>query len=195
VPAPPVSGGSPSCAPSFSHSLPSGADLSAPVSFARSLSLSASRARFASCRAVAPRVPFSLSALWTCLVSSAFFALAVDRRVRTCACRRISRPRRPPTRPAPFLEPLLSPAHTPRLIFHILVLSHALLLPPDAAGDPRPCSRPSSSLETAPSLPELCPEVIHPSPCPISLIASCVRPILLSPVLDRGGPPARVVAG
>jgi hypothetical protein len=35
-----VSGGSPSCAPSLSRSLPSGADLSTPVSFARSLSIS-----------------------------------------------------------------------------------------------------------------------------------------------------------
>jgi hypothetical protein len=79
----------------------------------RALCLSVSRARFASRRAVAPRVPFSLSASWACLVSSAFFALAVDRRVRTRARRRVSRPRRPPTRPAPFTEPCQCPAHTP----------------------------------------------------------------------------------
>jgi hypothetical protein len=44
--------------------------------FARSLSLSlfVSRARFASCRAVAPCVPFSLSAPWANPVSSAFSA-------------------------------------------------------------------------------------------------------------------------
>jgi hypothetical protein len=129
---------------------------------ARSLSLSVSRAQFTSCRAVAPRVPFSLSAPWACLVSSAFPALVVDRRVRTRARRRISRPRRPPTCPSPFLEPRQCPAHTPRLNSHSFTLSRALPTPPAAAGDPRPCSRPSSSPETAPSLPELCPEVRHP---------------------------------
>jgi hypothetical protein len=36
--------------------------------------------------------------------------------------------------------------------------------------------------------PELRPEVRHPSPCPISLIAPCARPILPSSVLGRGGP-------
>jgi hypothetical protein len=156
---------------------------------ARSLPLSVSQARFASCRAVAPRVPFSHSAPWACLVSSAFPALAVDRRVRTCTRRRISRPRRPPTRPAPFLEPRQCPAHTPHLISLSFTLSRALPTPPAADGDPRLCSRPSSSLETAPSLPELRPEVRHPSPCPISPIAPCVRPISPSPVLGRGGPP------
>jgi hypothetical protein len=57
---PPVSGSSPSRAPSLSCSLPSEADLSVPVFFlARSLSLSVSRARIASRRAVAPHTPFS----------------------------------------------------------------------------------------------------------------------------------------
>jgi hypothetical protein len=162
-------------------------------SFARSLSLSlslsVSRVRFASRRAVAPRVPFTLSAPWTCLVSSAFLAPAVDQRVRTRARRRVSRPRRPPTRLALFLEPRQCLARTPHLISHSFTLSRALPSPPAAAGDPRPCSRPSSSSETAPSLPEFCPEVRHPSPCPISLIAPCVRPISPSPVLDCGGPP------
>jgi hypothetical protein len=87
----------------------------------------------------------------------------------------------------PFLEPCQCPAHTPRLISH--TLSRALLSPPDAAGDQRLRSRPCSSPETVPSLPELCPKVRHPSSCPISLIAPCVRPILPSPVLDRGGLP------
>jgi hypothetical protein len=109
---PPVSGGSPSCAPSLSRSLPSGADLSALVSFARSLSLSVSQARFASAEALSPRVPFSLSVPWDCLVSSAVPALAVDRRVRTHARRRVSRPRRPPTRLAPiFRAPPVPRAH------------------------------------------------------------------------------------
>jgi hypothetical protein len=65
------------------------------------------------CRAIAPAHPlFSLSAPWACLVSSAFPALAVDRRVRTHARRRVSRPRRPPTRPAPlFRAPPVPRAH------------------------------------------------------------------------------------
>jgi hypothetical protein len=85
--------------------------------------------------------------------------------------------------------PFWSPAHTPHLISHSFTLSRALPSPPTAAGDPRLCSRPSSSPETAPSLPELRPEVRHPSPCPISLIVLCVRPILPSPMLGRGSLP------
>jgi hypothetical protein len=187
---PPVSGNSPSRAPSLSRSLPSGTSLSVPVtSPARSPSLSVSRARFASRRAVAPRVPFTLSTPWTYLVSSTFLTPVVDQRVRTRARRRVSRPRRPPTHPALFLEPCQCPAHTPHLISRSFTLSHALPSPPAATGDPRPCSRPSSSPETTPSLPELRPEVRHSSPCPISLIVPCVRPILPSSMLDRGGPP------
>jgi hypothetical protein len=102
---------------------------------------------------------------------------------------RISRPRRPPTSPAPFLEPRQCPTHTPRLISLSFTLSRALPTLPATAGDPRPCSRPSSSPETAPSLPELLPEVRHPSPYPISSIAPCARPISPSQVLGRGGPP------
>jgi hypothetical protein len=137
-----------------------------------------------------PAHPFSsLSAPWACPVSSAPSALAVDRRMRTRARRRISRPRRPPTRPAPFLEPRQCPAHTPRLISLSSTLSRALPTPPATAGDPHPRSRPSSSPETSPSLPELRPEVRHSSPCPISSIVPCARPISPSPVLGRGGPP------
>jgi hypothetical protein len=136
-----------------------------------------------------PCVPFSLSASWAYLVSSVFPAPAVDRRVRTRARRQVSRSRRSPTRPAPFLEPRPCPAHTPRLISLSFTLSRALLTLPAAARDPRPRSRPSSSPETTPSLPKLCPEVRHPSPCPISSIAPCVRPISPSPVLGRSGLP------
>jgi hypothetical protein len=153
------------------------------------LSLSVLRTRFASAEPLPPHVPFSLSAPWACFVSSAFPALAVDRRVRTRARRWISWPRRSPTRPAPFLEPRQCPAYTPHLISLGFTFSCALPTPPAAAGDPRPRSRPSSSPETAPSLPELRPEVRHSSPCLVSLIAPCVRPISSSPVLDRGGPP------
>jgi hypothetical protein len=89
----------------------------------------------------------------------------------------------------PFLEPCQCLAHTPRLISLNFALSRALPMPSAAAGDPHPCSRPSSSPETAPGLTELRPEVRDPSPCPISLITPCVHPISLSPVLGRGGPP------
>jgi hypothetical protein len=78
----------------------------------RSLSLFVSRAQFASAELLPPRVPFSLSAMWACLVSSTFLALAVDRRVRTRVRRRVSRPRRPPTRLAPlFRAPPVLCAH------------------------------------------------------------------------------------
>jgi hypothetical protein len=130
----------------------------------------------------------SLSAPWTLPVSSALPALAVDQRVRTRAHRQISWPRRPPTRPAPLLEPWQCPHLLPRLISHSIALSRALPSPPDAARDPRPRSRPSSSPETAPSLSELRPEVRHLCPCLISLVPLCARPILTSPVLGRGGP-------
>ena len=134
--------------------------------------------------------PFlSLSTSWACLVRSAFPALAVNRRVRTRARRRVSRPRRPPTRLAPFLEPRQCPAHTPRLISHSFTLSRALPMPPASARDPRSHSRPSSSPEIAPSLPELRSEVRHSSSCPISPIVPCVGPILPSPVLSRVSPP------
>jgi hypothetical protein len=172
--------------------LPSGANLSAPVSFARTLPLSLSLSRGPGSPVVEPlpRAPLSsLSASWAYPVSSAPSALVVDRRVRTRARRWISRPRRPPMRLAPFLEPRQCPAHTPCLISLSFTLYHALPTPPAATEDPHPCSWPPSSPETVPSLPELRPKVRHPSPCPISLIAPCVRPISPSPVLGRGGPP------
>jgi hypothetical protein len=152
-------------------------------------SLSVSRTRIASRRAIARTPLSSLPAPWASPISSVFSALAVDRRVCTCARHRVSRPRRPPTRPAPFIEPCQCPAHTPHLISRSFTLSRALPTPPAAAGDPRLRSRPSSSPETAPSLPELRPEVRHLFPCPISLIVPCVRSISPSPVLGRGGPP------
>jgi hypothetical protein len=160
-----------------------------PVFFTRALPLSLSRGPESLVAEPLPRAPLSsLSVPWACLVSSAFPALAVDRRVRTRARRRVSQPQRLPTRQAPFLEPRQHPAHAPRLILHRFTLSRALPTPPAAAGDPRPCSRPSSSPETAPSLPELRLEVRHSSPCPISPIAPCAWPILPSPVLGRGRP-------
>jgi hypothetical protein len=96
---------------------------------------------------------------------------------------------RPRTQPSSY-SPASAP-HTPLTSFRTLSPSLALCSrrkPPTAAEEPR--SRPwlSSSLESAPSLTELRPKVRHPSPCPTSLIAPCVRPILPSPVLDRGGP-------
>jgi hypothetical protein len=155
----------------------------------RAPSLSVSRARSANHRVIAPHAPSPLSAPWTLPVISAPSALAVDQHVRTRARRRISRPRRPPTCLAPFLEPRQCPAHTPHLITCSFALSRALPMLPAAVGDPRPRSWPSSSPETAPTLSELRPEVRRSSSCPISLIAPCARPILPSPVLGRGGPP------
>jgi hypothetical protein len=176
---------------SLSHSLPAGANLSASVFFTRVLPLYLCLAgpdRQSSSRCPARPFPFSLRR-GPALSVSPPSALAVDRRVRTRARRRISRPRRPPTCPTPFLEPRQCPAHASRLISRSFTLSRALPTPPAAAGDPRPRSRPSSSPETAPSLPELRLEVRHPSPCPISPIAPCARPISPSPMLGRGGPP------
>jgi hypothetical protein len=193
---PPLTGGPRLSAPvsracPLSRSLPSRGRSVGASYFARSLSLSlsVSRARFASAEPLPPCVPFILSAPWTLPVRSTFLAPAVDQRMRTRARRRVSRPRRPPTCPTTFLEPRQCPALTPRLISHDLALSRALPTLLAAAGNPRLCSWPSSSPETAPSLPELCPEVRHSSPCPISLIAPCVRPISPSPVLDRSGLP------
>jgi hypothetical protein len=122
-------------------------------------------------------------------VSSALLAPAVDRLVRTCAHRRNSRPLRPPTRPSSLLEPRQRPHSLPRLISHSSALSRALPMLPDTVGDPRLLPQPSSSWETAPSHPELCPEVKHLCPCLISPISLCARPILASSVLARGGPP------
>jgi hypothetical protein len=109
---------------SLALSLPIGTSRSAPVT-SPVRSLSVSRARFASRRAVAPRVLFSLAAPWTCLVSSTFLAPAVDQRVRTRPHRRVSRPRRPPTHPALFLEPRQCP-RTPLTSFRTTSTSLAL---------------------------------------------------------------------
>ena len=87
--------------------MPSRPNLSTPVtSTARSTSLSLSRGPGSQVpNRCPPHAPFSLSTPWACLVRSAFLTPAVDQRVRTRARRRVSRPRRPPTHPAPFLEP------------------------------------------------------------------------------------------
>jgi hypothetical protein len=136
-----------------------------------------------------PRAPLSLSVPWTLPVSSALPAPVVDRRVRTRARRRNSRPRRPPTRPSSLLEPCQRLHSLPRLISPSSALSRALPTLPDAAEDSRPLPRPSSSLETAPSHPELRPEVRHLWSCLISPISLCARPILASLVFGCGGPP------
>jgi hypothetical protein len=88
--------------------------------------LSASRARFASSWAVVPSTPFLSHCAVDLPVRSALPVPAVDRRVRIRARRRISRPRRPPTRPAPFLEPHQCLHSLPRLILHNIALSRAL---------------------------------------------------------------------
>jgi hypothetical protein len=151
----------------------------------RAPSLSVSRAPSASRRIVAPHTPFSS----LCAVDPTYqFHPLRARRGPARAHSRTSSDfsaTTPPTRPAPFLEPRQCPAHTHHLILRSIALSRALPMPPAAAGDPRPRSWPSSSPETAPSL----PEVRHSPLCPISLIVPCVRPISPSPVLGRGGPP------
>jgi hypothetical protein len=105
---PPVSGSSP-LPRALSLSLFARRGRSVGASFpssARSLSLSISRTRIASHRAVARTPLSSLPAPWASPVSSPSpRSLAVDQRVRTRARRQVSRPRRPPTRLAPFLKP------------------------------------------------------------------------------------------
>jgi hypothetical protein len=90
--------------------------------------------------------------------------------------------------PQLLLSPRPCPHSLPRLISRSPALARALLTLPDLAGDPRPPSRPSSSPETAPSHPELRPEVRHLCPCSVSPISLCGRPILASPEFGRGGP-------
>jgi hypothetical protein len=130
---PPVSGSFPLRAPSLAH-CPVGPTCRRRFpSPALSLSLSLSRGPGPLVTEPLPRTPLSsLSTSWACPVSSAPSALAMDRRMRTRARHRISRPRRPLTRPAPFLEPHQCPAHTPRLISLSFTLSRALPSPPAA---------------------------------------------------------------
>jgi hypothetical protein len=150
---------------------------------ARSLSLSLSRGSGSLVVEPLPRASlFSLSGRGPALSAPPSPRVTVDRRMRTRACHRVSRPRHLATRPAPFIKPHQCPAHTPHLISRSFTLSRALPSPPAAAGDPRPRPRPFSSLKTAPSLPKLRPEVRHLSPCPIFLIVPCARPISPSPV-------------
>jgi hypothetical protein len=73
--------------------------------------------------------------------------------------------------PQLLFEPRPRPHSLPRLNSHSPALSRALLTPSDLAGDPRPPPRPSSSPETAPSHPELCPEVRHLCSCSVSPIS------------------------
>jgi hypothetical protein len=161
--------------------------LSAPVYF--TCSLSVSRTQIASRRAVAPSVPlFSL-----CTVGQPYqlCPLRASPWTGACALVHVARYLGHDAAHAPsslFIAPPVPRTH-PHLISHSFILSRALPSPLATTGDPRSCSRPSSSPEIAPSLPELRSEVRHPSPCPISLIAPCVRPISPSPVFDRGGPP------
>jgi hypothetical protein len=169
APAPPDRRTSPVSGSPLSRSLPSGADLSVPVSSPAPPPLSLSRGPGSPVAESLPRASPFLS-LRRGPSLSVPPALAVDRRVRTRARHWISRPRRPPMRPAPFLEPRHCPALGPRLISHGFALSRALPTPPAAAGDPRPRSQPSSSPETALGLPELRPEVRLLPPCLFYLI-------------------------
>jgi hypothetical protein len=136
-----------------------------------------------------PTCPFPLSAPWACLSVPPPPRLSW---IGACALAHVAEFLGHDARPRahlPYLEPRQCPKHTPHLISRSFALYHALPSAPATAGDLRPHSRPSSSPETAPRLPELCPKVRYPSPCPISLIALCARLISPSPVLGRGGPP------
>jgi hypothetical protein len=153
------------------------------------LPFSVSWARSASRRVIAPHAPFSS-------------LCAVD---PTCQFRPL-RARHGPARAHSRTSPDFSattPAHAPSSLLRAPPVPHAHPSPhfvqlrplsrsAHAASRhwrPTPGSWPSNSPETAPSLPELRPKVRHPSPCLISLIAPCARPILPSLVLGRGGPP------
>jgi hypothetical protein len=94
------------------------------------------------------------------------------------------------TLPTPQLlfEPCPCPHSLPRLISCSPALARALLTPPDLSRDPRPPPRPSSSPETAPSHPELRPEVRHLCPFSVSPISLYARPISASPEFGCGGP-------
>jgi hypothetical protein len=86
-----------------------------------------------------------------------------------------------------------TPAHAPNSLLIASPMPRAH--PSPHFTHPRPLSRSAlvfSAIQIAGDcsiLPELRPEVRQPSPCLISLIAPCVRPISPSPVLGRGGPP------
>jgi hypothetical protein len=153
---------------------------------AHSLSLSVSRAWIASRQVVAPSTPFF--SLYVMGLPCQFRPLRAHRG-----------PARAHSRTSPDFSAMM-PAHAPSSLLrappvpraqpspHFSQL-HPLSRSTHAAGVSCPRSWPTSSPETAPNLPELHPEVRHLSPCPISSIAPCVRPISSSSVLGRGGPP------
>jgi hypothetical protein len=169
---PPVSGSSPSRAPSLSCLMPSGADLSALISSpARPSSLPASRAWIASRRAVAPSAPlFSLCVVGLPCQFRPLLARCGPARAHSRTSPDFSATM-PAHAPSSLLRaPLVPRARPPHLISRSTALSRALPTPPAAAGDPRPRSRPPNSPETAPIL----PEVRLPPPCLFYLIRVCV---------------------
>jgi hypothetical protein len=175
--APPISGGflSSALSLSLSRSLPAGDDLSAPVA-------SPARVPLLSL----PRGP-ARPLLFLCVVDPP--CQFRPPRARRGLARAHSRPlpdfsaTTPAHIPAPFLEPRQCHTRSPA---SFRTTSPSLALCPRRQ---TPRSRPSSSPETAQSLPELCLEVRHLCPCLISLVSLYARPILASPVLGHGGPP------
>jgi hypothetical protein len=104
------------CSPlSLSRSLPSGAELSAPVPFARAplfpLYLTGPPCQTPSRYPHSPVLP--LSTPWACTVSFALSAPVVDQHTRTRARRQNPRPRRPPTCPSSLFEPRSHPHSSP----------------------------------------------------------------------------------
>jgi hypothetical protein len=156
---------------------------------ARPFSLSASRAWFASCRAVAPRFPF-------------FSLYAVGQPYQFCLLLTRRGPARAHSRTSPDFSATMS-THAPSSLFRAPPVPRAHPSPHFARLHPlsRSAHAASHRRRLAPAFPAIqltgdrpkpprAPlQVRHPFPCPISLIAPCVRPISPSPVADRDGPP------
>jgi hypothetical protein len=124
----------------------------------------------------------SLVVPWASSISFTFPAPAVDQRARTS-------PGSSATTPALACQLLFEhPSHPhslPRLISRSPPLSRALPTSSDLAGDPRPPLRSSSSLEAAPSHPELRPEVRHLPPCLVFCYSRMPLANLASPACGR----------
>jgi hypothetical protein len=113
------------CPPSLAH-CPVGPACRRQFSSPRAPSLPLSRGPGSLVAKLLHRTPLSpLSAPWTLPVSYAPSALAVDRRVRTHARRRISRPRRPHVPRSLIRAPLVPRAHPSPHFAHLRPLSRS----------------------------------------------------------------------
>jgi hypothetical protein len=160
-----------------------------PVSFARSLSLSVSRARFASAELLPPHV-----------LLLSLYAVGLSCQFRLLHARRGLARAHPRTSPG---FSATTPAHAPNSLFRAPLVPRTRPSPHFA--HPHPLSRsalaarrhrrPASAFPTIQLAgdrtkpPRAPPRGETPVPVPNSLIAPCVRPILPSLMLDRGDPP------